>query len=179
MTHPTKQWFVMRDLKRRNSNTIAIHDLAEAGLEVFTPMTQMIMNIGGRRQKRDVPVIQDLLFVHETKESIDPFVAKYPTLQYRYLFGKTKDEPMTVRDKEMDRFIQAVTSTETPVYYQPGELTTSMYGKKVRIVGGILDQYEGRLLSVKGMRKRRLLVELPGLITAAVEVEPDYIQIVK
>ena len=179
MTHPTKQWFVMRDLKRRNSNPIAIHDLAEAGLDVFTPMTQMIMNIGGRRQKRDVPVIQDLLFVHETKESIDPFVAKYPTLQYRYLFGKTKDEPMTVRNEEMERFIFAVSHSETSIYYKPGEITETMYGKKVRIVGGILDQYEGRLLSVKGMRKRRPLVELPGLITAAVEVEPDYIQIVK
>lgn len=54
-----------------------------------------------------------------------------------------------------------------------------MYGRKVRIMGGMLDHYEGRLLSVKGMRKRRLIVELPGLITAAVEVEPDYIQIIK
>ena len=86
---------------------------------------------------------------------------------------------MTVRDKEMDQFIMAVTSTETPVYYQPGELTNAMYGKNVRIVGGMLDGYEGRLLSVKGMRKRRLIVDLPGLITAAVEVEPDFIQVIK
>lgn len=174
-----KQWFVMRDLKRRNSNTLAVNDLEKAGLEVFTPMTQMIMTIGGRRQRRDVPVIQDLLFVHEAKATIDPFVAKYRTLQYRYLFGKTKDEPMTVRHEEMQRFIFAVRNTEAPKYYNPGELTDSMYGKKVRLIGGMLDQYEGRLLSVKGMRKRRLLVELPGLITAAVEVEPDYIQIIK
>lgn len=34
-----KQWFVMRDLKRRTSNTLAVHNLASAGLEVFTPMT--------------------------------------------------------------------------------------------------------------------------------------------
>ena len=65
----------MRDLKRRNSNSLAINYLKEAGLEVFTPMTQMIMTIGGRRQRREVPVIQDLLFVHETKEFLDPFVA--------------------------------------------------------------------------------------------------------
>lgn len=100
-----KKWFVMRDLKRRNSNSLAIHDLGNAGLEVFTPMTQMIMTIGGQRQRRDVPVIQDLLFVHEAKDAIDPYVEMYPTLQYRYLFGKTKDEPMTVRNDEMERFI--------------------------------------------------------------------------
>ncbi len=174
-----KKWFVMRDLKRRNSNSLAIHDLGNAGLEVFTPMTQMIMTIGGQRQRRDVPVIQDLLFVHEAKDAIDPYVEMYPTLQYRYLFGKTKDEPMTVRNDEMERFIFAVGNTEAPKFYRPGELTETMYGRKVRIMGGMLDQYEGRLLSVKGMRKRRLIVELPGLITAAVEVEPDYIQIIK
>lgn len=174
-----KKWFVMRDLKRRNSNSLAIHDLGNAGLEVFTPMTQMIMTIGGQRQRRDVPVIQDLLFVHEAKDAIDPYVEMYPTLQYRYLFGKTKDEPMTVRNDEMEKFIFAVGNTDAPKFYRPGELTESMYGRKVRLMGGMLDQYEGRLLSVKGMRKRRLIVELPGLITAAVEVEPDYIQIIK
>lgn len=174
-----KQWFVMRDLKRRNSNSLSINELEKAGLEVFTPMTQMIMTIGGRRQRRDVPVIQDLLFVHETKALLDPYVESSPTLQYRYLLGKTKNSPMTVRDDEMQRFIFAVTHEDAPLYYKPGEITDSMYGKKVRIVGGALDQYEGRLLSVKGMRKRRLIVEIPGLITAAVEVEPDYIQLIK
>lgn len=169
----------MRDLKRRNSNALAVHTLADAGLEVFTPMTQLIMTIGGRRQRREVPVIQDLLFVHEAKDTLDPFVAKYPTLQYRYLVGKTKDQPMTVRDGDMDRFIRAVSGTDTPNYYKPGELIEALYGRMVRIVGGMLDGYEGRLLSVKGMRKRRLIVELPGLITAAVEVDPDYIQLLK
>lgn len=179
MESAEKQWYVMRDLKRRNANTLAIHDLEDAGLEVYTPMTQMIMTIGGRRQRRNVPVIQDLLFVHETRETLDPYVAKFPTLQYRYLFGKTKNEPMIVRHEEMEKFIFAVDNTESPKYYMPGELTASMYGRTVRIMGGVLDQYEGRLLSVKGMRKRRLIVELPGLITAAVEVEPDFIQIIK
>lgn len=174
-----KKWFVMRDLRRRNSNSLAIHDLERAGLEVFTPMTRIIMTIGGRRQRRDVPVIQDLLFVHEQKEAIDVFVAMYRTLQYRYLRGKTIDDPMTVRDDDMERFIYAVRQTESPLYYKPGEITEAMYGKKVRIVGGMLDRYEGRLLSVKGMRKRRLIVELPGLISAAVEVAPEYIQIIK
>lgn len=169
----------MRDLKRRNSNTLAIHDLENEGLEVFTPMTQMIMTIGGHRQRRNVPVIQDLLFVHEAREILEPFVAKFPTLQFRYLFGKTKNEPMVVRNEEMERFMFAINNTDTPIYYKPGEITDAMYGKKVRIMGGMLDQYEGRLLSVKGMRKRRIILELPGLITAAVQVEPEFIEILK
>ena len=168
----------MRDLKRRNANTLAIHDLAKAGLEVFTPMTQMVMKIGGRLQRRDVPVIQDLLFVREAKDKLDPIVELLPTLQYRYQRGKTKDDPATVRDEEMERFIYAVRNTDTPIYYKPGELTEAMYGKAVHILGGVLNGYQGRLLSVRGMRKRRLIVELPGLMSAAVEVEPDFISFV-
>lgn len=178
MESSEKQWFVMRDLKRRNANTLAVHELSADGFEVFAPMTQMIMTIGGRRQRRDVPVIQDLLFVHEAKETLDPYVEMRPTLQYRYLRGKSIDEPMTIRTEEMDRFIYAVGNSASTYYYKPGELTQAMYGKTVRVVGGALDSYEGRLLSVKGMRKRRLLIELPSLITAAVEVEPEYVRIV-
>ena len=172
------QWFVMRDRKRRTSNTLAIHDLVKAGMEVFTPMTQMVMKIGGRLQRRDVPVIQDLLFVHEAKELLDLVVERTPTLQYRYQRGKTKDEPTIVRSEEMERFIFAVCNTETPKYYKPGELTGAMYGKSIHMLGGRLNGYEGRLLSLKGLRKRRLIVELPGLLAAAVEVESEFIQII-
>lgn len=177
MSDSEKHWFVMRDLKRRNANTLAIHDLANAGVEVFTPMTQMLMNIGGRRQRRNVPVIQDLLFVHETKETLDSLVSKLPTLQFRYVLGKSKDEPMTVRDEEMQKFIYAVNQTDSPLFYMPGELTDSMYGKRVRIIGGLFNEYEGKLLSVKGMRKKRLIIKLKDLIAAAVEVDPEFIQV--
>lgn len=168
----------MRDLKRRNAKEFAIHDLAGEGLEVFTPMMQMLMTIGGKRQRREVPVIQDLLFVHESKLALDPIVARYPNLQFRYQRGKSAGEPMVVRDEEMQLFIQAVGQSENPIYYQPGELTKSMYGRKIRIIGGPLDSVEGNLLSVKGMRKRRLIVEIPHFIAAAVEVEPEFIKFV-
>lgn len=167
----------MRDLSRRNANVMAHDHLRSEGLEVFTPMKEQLMTIGGKRQRRNVPVIQDLLFVHDSKERLDPLVMKYPNLQYRYCLGKTADNPLTVRDNEMERFISAVTETPNPRYYMPGELTPAMYGKRVSIVGGPFDGYEGRLLSVKGMRTRRLIVEIPGIISLAVEVSPEYIRI--
>lgn len=52
-----------------------------------------------------------------------------------------------------------------------------MRNRKIRIVGGPLDGYEGSLVSVRGTAAKRLLVELPMLLAAAVEVEPEYIQL--
>lgn len=168
----------MRDLSRRNSNRMAHHELRDAGLEVFTPMTEMLLTIRGKKQRREVPVIQDLLFVHESKVRLDAYVAKFPSLQYRYLFGRTANQPTVVREEDMMRFITAVNNTENTRYFMPGELLQTMYGRKVMIIGGLLDTYEGQLLSVKGMRTKRLIVEIPNLISAAVEVSPQYIRFI-
>jgi len=50
-----------------------------------------------------------------------------------------------------------------------------MIGRKVRIIGGFLDGYEGYLQKLQGSRIRRLFVGLPNLLTASVEVQPEYI----
>ena len=50
-----------------------------------------------------------------------------------------------------------------------------MIGKKVKIIGGPLNGYEGNLLFIRGSRKKRLIVEIPGFLTAAVEVDPEFI----
>lgn len=172
-----KRWYVLRDLKRRNARRIAIDDLRDAGIEVFTPMTSVLTTIGGKKLRRDVPVIQDLLFAHEDKAVLDAYVNKMPNLQYRYCTGHTIDDPMTVRDIDMERFIRAIESTETPHYYLPGEITPDMLGRQIRIVGGMVDGLEGRLLTLRGSHRKRMVVEVAGLISVSIEVKPEYIQL--
>ena len=53
-----------------------------------------------------------------------------------------------------------------------------MVGRAVRIIGGPLDGYEGRLLRLRGARAKRVIVELPNLIALAVEVQPEFIQLI-
>lgn len=78
----------------------------------------------------------------------------------------------------MERFIKAVNSDPDPQYYSPDEITDSMLGRRVRIVGGPLDGNEGNLLAVRGSRRRRLLIEIPSLIVASVEADPQYIRFI-
>ena len=84
---------------------------------------------------------------------------------------------MTVGHAEMNRFICAGHSDDSPRYFLVEELTPAMYGRMIRIEGGPLDGYEGRLLSIRGARVKRLIVEIPGLLVAAVEVDPKYIRL--
>ncbi len=52
----------------------------------------------GKRIREEVPFMQDLLFIHDTREVLDLFVRKIPTLQYRYQKGGGYCQPMIVSD---------------------------------------------------------------------------------
>lgn len=171
-------WFVMRDLKRSNAKMPAYQMLGNMGIKVFTPMVWKVVVRHGKRIPQEVPFMQDLLFVHESYKVLSPIVERVGTLQFRFL-RDGKRTPMTVRDADMDRFIKAVEAAENPCFYAPSDIKPSMVGKYVRIIGGLLNGYEGRLLKLQGSRIKRLFVELPNLLTAAVEVQPEFIQIMK
>lgn len=168
----------MRDLTRANSKHPACEELSAAGYTVYTPMTWRIFKAGSRKERRRVPVIHDLLFVESTRAKLDPYVNRVPTLQYRFMRGGRQGDVMTVSDAEMQRFIRATAADPEPVYFKPTEITASMIGKRIRIFGGALDGMEGHLLSIRGMRKKRMIVELPGMLTAAIEVNPEYIELI-
>ena len=170
-------WFVLRDLKRSNSKQQAYRLLEEMEKEVFTPKKWQIRVEKGKQIRREVPCIPDLLFVRDTREQLDPVIEDIPTLQYRWVRHKYR-EPMVVSDTEMERFIRAVRSTESPKYYLPEEITPAMLNRRIRIVGGMLDGYEGTLVTTRGSKVKRLLVQLPGVVALAVEVNPVYIQFI-
>lgn len=170
-------WFVMRDLKRPNAKLPAYKLLREEKFEVFVPMRWKLVSKKGVKVKKELPILSDLLFVHSTKAELDPIVDRTESLQYRFLRNCNR-APMTVRNDEMERFIFAVNSSDSPKYYLPKEITPEMYGRKIRIVGGLLDGYEGSLITTRGSKVRRLLVKLEDFLAVGVEVNPEYIQLI-
>ncbi len=172
-------WFVLRDLTRPIAKLPGYKKAISEGYEVFTPMKWVVKERSGKRERVQIPVIHDLLFVHSTRERLDTLIAKTKTLQYRFAKGLRYCEPMTVKKREMDRFIEAVRSTDCPKFYSPEEINGISFGKKIKLVcEGVLNGYEGELIAIKGGRKKRLLVRLPGILAVEYEVSPDYIQYV-
>lgn len=177
-TTELRQWFVMRDLKRGNAKQPAYKLLGELKIRFFTPMVWKLRIRQGKRVRQQVPFMPDLLFVYDSRKVLDPLVEQIATLQYRFVKGGNH-QPMTVRNADMERFIRAVDAMNNPCFYTPEEINPDMLGKKVRIVGGLLDGYEGCLQKMQGSRIKRLFVELPNLLTATVEVQPEFIQVLK
>ena len=178
-TDSDAEWFAMRDLKRPNALRRAYTDLADLGFEVFTPLHTVVAERGGRRVREQRPVINDLLFVHSTRAKLDPVVQSTDTLQYRFVKGAPAGTAQTVRADEMNRFIAAVQSTTNPRYYAPDEITTAMIGKTIKMIcPGLLNGQTGTLLKIKGSNKKRLLVQLPGILSAAIEIAAtDFVEV--
>ena len=79
-----KQWFVMRDLTRPIAKRPAYVMLEEMGIEYYTPMISKVVVRGGKRVRKQVPFLHDLIFVHDTRSVLDPIVESVPTFQYRF-----------------------------------------------------------------------------------------------
>ncbi len=171
-----KQWFVLRDFKKWNAKAPSYKALPALGIRIFTPMHWVVTNRLNKRQREYVPVIQSLLFAYDTRLTLDPIVERDRSLQYQFRRGAGSGAPMTVPEHDMERFIRAVNNDPSPIFYTPEELTPDMLGRDIIVSGGPLDGYRGTLLKLRGSKKRRLIVKIEGLMAAAVEVNPAYIQ---
>lgn len=172
-------WFVMRDLKRSNAKNPAYKMLPGLGFETFTPMQWVLMNkSGGIKERKQVPFIPSLVFVKSLKSELDSVVDRTETLQYRFIKG-ARQTPMVVPDDDMERFIRAVTSEHSScIYYSPGEITAEMLGRKVMIVGGTLDGTVGHLITKRGSKTKRLVLQLKDMLVASVVIDSGYIQFI-
>ena len=172
-----KRWYALRDLKRSNALLPAYKQLSEMGMQVFTPMVTKLYVKNGKRIRREVPFIQDLLFVRDFRQNIDPIIAKTPTLQYRFKKGGKYCEPIVVPDKEMSKFIEATQAINKPKFYSIDEISSLMCGRDIRIISGIFNGYEGKLQSVRGRKTKYLVIILPSLMAVGIEIHDEFVEL--
>ena len=129
------------------------------------------------RVREEVPFIQDLLFVHETRKNLDAVVKKDPDPSVPLVTQHLAGADGRCR-RGHGTFHPCRECHRIPKYYLPEEITPAMYGRRIRIVGGPLNEYEGSLLTTRGSKVKRLLVELKGFLAVGVEVDPEYIQLI-
>lgn len=160
-------WFAMRATYGRNME--AKKKLDESGVESYIPMHHVIsLGKGGRKEKKYVPVVRDLVFVRTTKEGMLRIKEDIDYLRNIYIpTSEGRKKIVEVPDRQMDSFIMVSGSqTEGLMYFRPDELNLAK-GTKVRIHGGQYDGLEGTFIKVKGAREKRVVVEISGVIVVA------------
>ncbi len=199
MENDSKQWYVLRDLKRRNAKMPAYKMLQEAPYslpQVYTPT------------RAGQPVLPDLLFVREDRRVLDPIIALTPTLQYRFARGCKYNDPMRVPDRQMNAFMELVSRAEEELrrqteelrrkhrgrhaqdedpldYYLWGEITPDMQGMEVCVTEGPFKGCRGKLLmpgaDAAGKKRNKrghkiFSVAIEGIVLASVSIPSKFLR---
>lgn len=171
-----KIWFSMgctslqKELKVRD-------DARQYGLQAFVPLTYVVKTHRGQKHRALVPAVSKLLFVKGTLEEVKDYIqhAHYVVFIRKSTFSN-KEDYLTVPTKAMEDFIAVTENHEEHVtYFRPEEISLQE-GDKIRIKGGFYDGREGIIMRIKGKRNKHLVVQIPGVLIAAIELSPEMIE---
>jgi transcription antitermination factor NusG len=171
-----KIWFPMRVTYQREMKVKAELDRLE--IENFIPMTYRFTESrkqGDTELRRElVPAINNLIFVHSTKERISELKVSNELLEpLRYMIDQTAGEAhtiMTVPDKQMENFMRVASVTDDSVMFLDETTIVGKEGKHVEIMGGPFEGVTGVIRRVK--RCKRVVVELEGIACVAIAFVP-------
>ena len=172
-----QQWFCIgctspkRELKVRD-------DVRRYGLEAFVPLKYEAKKIRRQEQRALVPAISGLMFAKGTLDEIKEYIShSHFTVYIKKSTFSNKEDYLTVPTKAMENFIAVTVNHEANIsYFKPEEIKLQA-GDKIRVKGGIYDGKEGVIMRIKGKRNKHLVVQIPGLLVAAVEMTPELIEL--
>ena len=173
------QWYAMSATFGRSLK--AKEYLDSKGITCFVPMKYVLVpdKKGGKIRKL-VPAINNLLFVHTTKEIIQEHKVRLGYLHYLTTPVNGRNIPILVPEAQMKQFIAVCeTHNERLVYLSPEEVHLDK-GTPVKIVGGEFDGVEGTFVKVSGKRKKQVVVCVQGIAAVMiVEFAEGYLQVLE
>ena len=161
----------MKELKVRD-------DIRNYGLEAFVPLRYTIKKIKHQEHRALVPAMPGLMFAKGTEEEVKDYIAHAHYVVYmRKSTFTNKEDYLTVPLKAMENFIAATEDHEAHItYFRPEEINLQA-GDKIRVIGGIYDGKEGIIMRIKGKRNKHLVVQIPGMLVAAIEMAPELVEL--
>jgi hypothetical protein len=77
----------------------------------------------------------------------------------------------------MQNFIAVIEKAgEHITFFKPDEIALNP-GDRIRVQGGLYDGREGVIMRIKGKRNKHLVVQIPGILIAAVELAPEMVEL--
>lgn len=159
-----KNWFAIRITYGRE---LLLKDMLDVEkIENFIPMRYDYILKNGRRLRKLVPAIHNLVFVHSTRQRIDELKEKFGVkIPMRYVMNRTSHQPIIIPDIQMRSFILVSGSyDEAVLYIEPTELALTK-GQKVRITDGIFKGVIGEFVRIR--HDRRVVVNIEGVMAIA------------
>ena len=173
-----QSWYALRATYSRELKVQA--QLQEKGVRTFIPMMWKPSSSPARPgiQRKLVPAVSNLVFVHWTREALDAYIRSFGDLRpVNYYWDRTTNAPLTVPEKAMEDFIAVASTLDEDLIYLTEISDKLREGQSVKVKDGPFKGVEGKIVRIR--KSRRVLVELPGMLAvASTYVDPKELEIV-
>lgn len=169
-------WYALRATYSRELKVQTL--LNSMGIRTFVPMMWRKRTVDGHEEKRLVPAVSGLIFVHWDRESLDSFIRSFGEARpVNYYWDRTAARPLTVPDKAMEDFISIASTMDEDIIYLTEVSDKLREGQTVKVKDGPFKGVEGKIVRIR--KSRRILVELPGMLAvASTYVSPNEIELI-
>lgn len=168
-TEENRQWFVMRSSYSREMKAKELLECND--IECYVPTRQERIERNGKIIQRTVAVVHNLVFVHSTRQILDPWKRLHEEdAALRYTIDKSTGKPMIVDDKSMQDFMRVISDADDALLYLDNPSIILTKGQKVEIILGPLKGVQGYILRIR--RNRRVVVSINGLVSVALAAMP-------
>lgn len=170
--HPTdirlmniERWYALRVTYSRE--LVLKEYLDREGIENFIPMRYEYAMKNGRRVRRLVPAVHNLVFVRSSRRRIDGVrqVQDAGIPPIRYIMDREYHRPIIVPDSQMHSFIIVSGNHDQPIRYLESSDLCIPKGTRVRITGGLFEGIEGEFVRIR--HDRRVVVNIEGVVAVA------------
>ena len=171
------RWYVLKTVFRKEVRVR--DDMRRLGFDCYVPMKYELKRIGSKKERKLIPAINQMVFVHSTKTAIEDYMNQSKESVYFLATGrKGHRELLIVRDHDMENFMRVTQQVEEALsYYRPEEVRLNV-GDKIKIHGGIFDGVEGVLMRMPGKRNKQLVVSIPDVSIVAVSMRPELVELI-
>ena len=150
--------------------------LDKEGIESFIPMHYEYAEKNGRRIRKLVPAVHNLVFIHSTRKCIDALKDRPGmNIPMRYIMDRESRQPIVVPTSQMRSFMAVAGSYDQQLVYLEPSAVAFRKGQRVRVTGGIFAGVEGEFIRVKN--DRRVMVSIQGVMAVATTyIHPSLIE---
>ncbi len=174
-TASDKKWYALRVTYAREMKVKRYLDACD--IKSYIPMRMEERVFFGKRRKRLVPIIHNLIFVHIGDERMKE-IKSIPDLPIRYIMDKESKRPIVIPDKQMNDFISVAQSDNEHVEFISPNAIAVKQGDRVRVTGGAFQGIEGEYIRYKGHSK--VAISIQGVLSVVTAYVPlRYIEIIE
>lgn len=172
------QWFAMAPIYFQESKVKSYLD--QRSIRNYLPMKIAPKSSFGKMELKPSPVVNSLIFIYTTENSLATICKAHPHLHYKYDKTDGKSRKMTVPEKQMEDFIRISSQSEQDViYFDPQTTNLNLEkGTPIRLhsPNPMLNGIEGHYIKIQGKRDKRLVVSLGGIHAVAMAVDISWIE---